>query len=52
MLKQGTLRKLGGKDKDTWEPREFELTSEGLCWAAKAGSRRTLAAQDIVRAAV
>lgn len=35
-LKQGTLHKLGGRGKDKWEARQFELTQTGLTWAAPA----------------
>jgi hypothetical protein len=33
-LHSGTLHKLGGRGKDKWEERQFELTSTGLSWAA------------------
>ena len=51
MIKQGELTKLGGKKKDKWESRHFELSATGLSWksgaAARAGKTTMLAAQDI-----
>ena len=50
MIKQGELTKLGGKQKDKWENRHFELSATGLSWksgAAAAGKTTRLAAQDI-----
>ena len=50
MIKQGELTKLGGKKKDKWESRHFELSATGLSWksgAAAAGKTTRLAAQDI-----
>lgn len=39
-LKVGTLRKLGGKDKDKWEPSVFELSTRGITWESKLAQKQ------------
>ena len=39
VLHQGSLRKLGGRQKDKWEARQFVLTADGLSWGAKLSAR-------------
>ena len=37
VLKGGRLSKLGGRSKDAWETRMFQLTVEGLSWGEESG---------------
>ena len=47
-IKSGPLKKLGGKSKDKWETRMFELTNTGLTWSASKDTQQIVPA-DIIR---
>jgi len=49
VLRQGTLSKLGGKQKDKWQHRDVELSiTDGLVWATGWGLRQQLLPAQIV----
>ena len=43
IILSGPLLKLGGRNKDRWEERNFELKNTGLYWCASSGGTRTRA---------
>eukprot|EP01051_Picozoa_sp_SAG22_P019765 SAG22_NODE_3753_length_1545_cov_1.250346_1_plen_264_part_00 len=45
-LKEDTMLKLGGKNKDKWESRRIELTSVGVQWK-KEGAKTKLGGKDL-----
>ena len=48
--KQGSLLKLGGRNKDVWQPRDFSCSRQiGLEWAAKSAAENLLSANEMVR---
>ena len=50
--KQGSLLKLGGRNKDVWQPRDFSCSRQiGLEWAAKSAAENLLSANEMVRTA-
>ena len=46
--KQGSLLKLGGRNKDKWEPRDFSAENGGLVWSAKNAAENVLSSTEMV----
>eukprot|EP01043_Picozoa_sp_COSAG02_P002632 COSAG02_NODE_62_length_43372_cov_14.404710_2_plen_332_part_00 len=46
--KQGSLLKLGGRNKDKWEPRDFKAESGGLVWSAKNAAENVLSSTEMI----
>lgn len=46
--KSGSLLKLGGRNKDKWEPRDFTAENGGLMWSAKNAAENVLATTEMV----